>query len=105
MDKPLVKSIGLLGGSFDPAHKGHLAISKIAIKKLRLYKILWIVTKRNPLKGKPFYSLQLRINLARKIAKNYKKIQVIHLDKTAKSSSSVDIINYLYFFCRINCNF
>ena len=51
------KYIGLLGGSFDPAHKGHLGISNIAIKKLKLKKIYWIVTKKNPFKKKPFYSL------------------------------------------------
>ena len=54
MVKPSNKSFGLLGGSFDPAHKGHLAISKIAIKKLKLDKILWIVTKQNPFKKKTF---------------------------------------------------
>ena len=44
--------IGILGGSFDPPHKGHLYISKIALKKLKLNKILWIVTKKNPFKKK-----------------------------------------------------
>ena len=44
--------IGLLGGSFDPAHKGHLAISKEAFKKLKLKKIIWAITKKNPLKKK-----------------------------------------------------
>jgi nicotinate-nucleotide adenylyltransferase len=46
MQRPLNKSIGLLGGSFDPAHKGHLEISKIAIKKLKLKKLLWVVSKK-----------------------------------------------------------
>ena len=51
------KYIGLLGGSFDPAHKGHLGISKIAIKKLKLKKVYWVITRKNPFKNKTFYSL------------------------------------------------
>ena len=42
--------IGILGGSFDPAHKGHLAISKEAIKRFKLKKIIWAITKKIPLK-------------------------------------------------------
>ena len=45
------KNIGLLGGSFDPAHKGHLGISRIAIKKLKLKKVYWVITKKNPFKN------------------------------------------------------
>ena len=60
------KPIGILGGSFDPAHKGHLAISNIAIKKIKLSKVLWIVTKQNPFKGKAFYSLSQRMTKAKK---------------------------------------
>ena len=45
MVKDLNKPIGLVGGTFDPAHKGHVEITKIAIKKLKLSKVLWIVTK------------------------------------------------------------
>ena len=67
------KYIGLLGGSFDPAHKGHLGISKIAIKKLRLKKIYWVITKKNPFKNKTFYSLGERIKRANKISKTQKK--------------------------------
>ena len=44
------KTIGLLGGSFDPVHKGHLAISKIALKKIKLDQIYWLITKKNPFK-------------------------------------------------------
>ena len=38
--------IGILGGSFDPAHKGHLAISKEAIKKFKLKQVIWAITKK-----------------------------------------------------------
>ena len=44
--------IGILGGSFDPAHNGHLTISKEAIKRFKLKKIIWAITKKNPLKKK-----------------------------------------------------
>ena len=67
------KYIGILGGSFDPAHKGHLGISKIAIKKLKLKKILLGYNKKNPFKNKTFYSLDERIKYAKKISKTQKK--------------------------------
>ena len=44
--------IGILGGSFDPAHKGHLAISKETAKIFKLKKIIWAITKKNPFKKK-----------------------------------------------------
>ena len=71
-----IKSFGLLGGSFDPAHKGHLIITKIAIKKIKLSKDFWLVTKKNPFKKKSFYSLNQRIYMAKKITQGEKKIQV-----------------------------
>ena len=88
------KYIGLLGGSFDPAHKGHLSISKIAIKKLKLKKIYWVVTKKNPFKYTTFFSLDERIKYAKKITKSQKKIKIIYLDNILKSSRAIDVINY-----------
>ena len=89
------KYIGLLGGSFDPAHKGHLGISKIALKKLKLKKIYWVITKKNPFKDQSFYSLGERIKYARKITKAQKRIKTIYLDNIIKSSRIIDVINYL----------
>lgn len=43
--------IGLIGGSFNPPHAGHLALSEIALKRLRLDRIWWIVSPGNPLKS------------------------------------------------------
>ena len=87
------KTIGLVGGTFDPAHKGHLAITKIAIKKLKLSRVLWVITKKNPFKDNPYFSLYQRLKKAKELTKGIKKIQVIHLDKRVNSSRSINIIN------------
>ena len=96
------KYIGLLGGSFDPAHKGHLLISKLALNKIKLRKVLWIVTKKNPFKNKTFYSLDERIKYAKKLIKSQKQIETIHLDNIVKSSRIIDIINYFIRKKKIN---
>ena len=88
------KYIGLLGGSFDPAHKGHLGISKIALKKLKLKKIYWVITKKNPFKNRTFYPLSERIKYSKKVANSHKNIQIIYLDNIIKSSRIIDVINY-----------
>ena len=65
-----------MGGSFDPAHKGHLAISKEAVKRFKLKKIIWAITKKNPFKKKAFFSLKIRKKMCKKLIKNSKKIQL-----------------------------
>ena len=87
--------IGILGGSFDPPHKGHLYISKIALKKLKLNKILWIVTKKNPFKKKSHLKKKKRIKLSKEITKNYKKIFVQYFDDKIGSSNTFDLLNYI----------
>ena len=52
---PNKKAVGIFGGSFDPPHKGHVQISKISLKKIKLKKIYWIITKKNPFKKKSFF--------------------------------------------------
>ena len=87
--------IGILGGTFDPPHIGHLHISKIALKKLKLKKILWIITKKNPLKKKPYLSEKIRIKLSKKLTKNNKKILIRYYDDKIKSSSSFKLLSYI----------
>ncbi len=88
------KTIGIFGGSFDPPHKGHVEISKISLKKIKLKKIYWIITKKNPFKKKPFFSLKQRISRSKKAIKKYKKIKILYLDDKIKSSHTIDVINY-----------
>ena len=54
MKKIEKNKIGILGGTFDPAHMGHIKISKEAKKKFNLNEIFWIITKKNPFKKKVF---------------------------------------------------
>ena len=93
--KKKYNKIGILGGTFDPPHKGHFYISKIALKKLRLNKILWVITKKNPLKNKPHLKIKERIKLSKKITKKDKKITVKYLDNKIKSTNTYNLLNYL----------
>ena len=95
MRKYQIDRIGILGGTFDPAHKGHLAISKIARKKINLKKIYWIVTRKNPFKNKPYFSLKIRLYKAKKIARNFKFIDVLFLENKIRSNRSIDVLKYI----------
>ncbi len=87
--------IGILGGTFDPPHIGHLYISKIALQKLKLNAVIWIITKHNPLKQKPYLSTKTRMNLSKDMTKNQKKIFVEYLDDKIKSRNTFDLLNFL----------
>ena len=86
--------IGILGGSFDPAHKGHLAISKIAAKKLKLKKIFWAITKKNPFKKKSNFDLSTRIQFCKKITKKIKFIEVKCFENKVRSNKTINLINF-----------
>ena len=58
--------IGILGGSFDPAHKGHLAISREAKRRFKLEKIIWAVTKKNPLKAESKTPISKKLKIVKK---------------------------------------
>ena len=88
MAKKDLENIGILGGSFDPPHKGHVEISRISLKKIKLKKIYWIITKKNPFKKKPFFSLKERISRSKKAVKKYRRIKVIYLENKIKKFSS-----------------
>ena len=89
------KRIGIIGGSFDPPHLGHLKISKLAIKKIYLDEIYWCVTEKNPLKKKSFFSLSERIKKSKEITKNIKKIKIKFFEDKVKSTNTIDLIKYL----------
>jgi len=93
--KKKYNKIGILGGTFDPPHKGHLHITKVAIKKLKLNKLIWVVTKKNPLKEKPFLSTKTRIKLSKKLTYKERKIFVLYLDDKIKSNNTFNLLKYI----------
>ena len=95
MSKSYNKAIGIFGGSFDPPHKGHVEISKISLKKIKLKKVYWIVAKKNPFKRKTFFSIKQRVQRSKKALKKIRNIKVLYLDDKLKSSRMIKVINYM----------
>jgi nicotinate-nucleotide adenylyltransferase len=89
------KKIGILGGTFDPPHEGHLEISKQAKKKFKLTYITWAITEKNPFKSKSSLSLKERIKFAKKIIKSNKFIKIKFYEDKIKSNKTIDLINYI----------
>ena len=89
-----MKNIGLLGGSFDPPHKGHLYISLEAKKILKLDDIWWLVTPQNPLKANQPANYSDRIKNCKLIIKN-QPIKIKEIEKKINSKFSYQTIKYL----------
>ena len=94
MENKKVK-IGVLGGSFDPAHKGHLAISKEAKKRFKLKKVIWAITKKNPFKIESKTSVADRIKYCKKIISTNSFIKIKFYENIIKSNKTINLINHL----------
>ena len=64
-------AVGLFGGSFNPPHAGHALVAEIALRRLALDQLWWMVTPGNPLKsGRELSPLADRLRLSQAVAKN-----------------------------------
>ena len=95
LTKKNIINFGILGGTFDPPHKGHLFISKLALKKFYLKKLFWVITKKNPLKSKPYLDIKKRIRLSKKITRKEKRIYIRCLEDKIKSKNTYDLLRYI----------
>ena len=95
MNKNNKYKLGVLGGTFDPAHIGHIKISKEAKKRFNLKEVIWAVTKKNPFKNKSSLGLKDRIKFAKKLNLKNKFITIHFFEKKIKSNKTIDLINYL----------
>lgn len=90
-----MKEIGLLGGSFNPAHKGHIYISEQALDKLKLDEVWWLINPQNPFKiGQAMMKINDRVTYANKLNSN-PKIKIMDLENIIGTRYTYDTLQYL----------
>ncbi len=90
--------IGLLGGSFDPPHAGHVHISREAIKRFGLDKLWWLVSPGNPLKKKGPAPMDMRMAAARKIMQ-HPKVEISDFEAQAGTRYTAETLRALRSAC------
>jgi len=92
--------IGLMGGSFNPAHEGHIYIASIARKFANLDEVWWLVSPQNPLKSAdetaPFAT---RLSASRALADKYKWLRCLDIEQVKALTRTVDSLNYMKRIC------
>lgn len=87
--------VGLYGGSFNPAHEGHLHVSRTALRRLRLDRVWWLVTPGNPLKDRGVLApLEERMARARALAAD-PRIAVTGFEAEIGTAYTVETLRWL----------
>lgn len=85
--------IGLLGGSFNPAHDGHVHVSEVALKRLGLDYVWWLVSPQNPLKAKgDMAPLERRMASARATAGRSPRLRVTDIEAQLGTRYTIDTV-------------
>jgi nicotinate-nucleotide adenylyltransferase len=91
-----LKRIGLLGGSFNPAHQGHLHISRVALDRLRLDEVWWVISPQNPLKSTAGMApLAERMARARAFAAEVPRVVVTDIERELGTRYTIDTLEAL----------
>ena len=92
--------IGLFGGTFDPPHQAHLGAALLALKRLQLDRIWWLVTPGNPLKDtRGLAPLSDRIKAVRALTQHHPRIDVSGLEAIINTRYTYDTIRFLVTRC------
>jgi nicotinate-nucleotide adenylyltransferase len=75
----MTSRIGLLGGTFDPIHNGHIAIAKTAIQQLKLDK-LFLIPAGNPWQKSEITDAKYRFEMVQKVGKDLEKVEVLDIE-------------------------
>jgi nicotinate-nucleotide adenylyltransferase len=86
--------IGLLGGSFDPAHEGHVHITREALKRMGLDQVWWLVSPGNPLKARQPAAMADRLGRAR-VVMQHPRVRITALEEAFGTRATVETIERL----------
>jgi nicotinate-nucleotide adenylyltransferase len=90
------RKVGILGGSFNPAHDGHLHISREALDRLKLDAVWWMISPQNPLKSEagmaPF---EERLNSAREITRDHPQIVPVTIEQQINTRYTSETLRIL----------
>ncbi|MBA4325348.1 MAG: nicotinate-nucleotide adenylyltransferase [Rhodobacter sp.] len=86
--------IGLLGGSFDPAHEGHAHITREALKRMGLDQVWWLVTPANPLKPRQPAPMADRLARAQAVMR-HPRVKITALEAVLGTRATADTIDRL----------
>ncbi len=86
--------VGLLGGSFDPAHEGHVHITREAMKRLGLDRVWWLVTPGNPLKVRQPAPMAVRLARAREVMQD-PAVVISDLEARLGTRATIDTLRRL----------
>jgi len=92
------QAIGLLGGSFDPPHAGHVHITREALKRFRLDQVWWLVSPGNPLKTNGPAPLRARLAAARAVMR-HPRVRITGIEDrlaTRYTAETLDALRRLY---------
>jgi nicotinate-nucleotide adenylyltransferase len=91
--------IGLFGGTFDPPHRAHLGAALLALKRLQLDRVWWLVTPGNPLKDTSGLApIEQRIAAARALT-HHPRIDITGVEAVIKTKYTYDTLKWLVARC------
>ena len=90
--------VGLLGGSFDPAHEGHAHISREALKRFDLDALWWLVSPGNPLKERGPAPMAQRIDRAREVMR-HPRVKITDFEARAGTRYTAETLGRLMWAC------
>jgi nicotinate-nucleotide adenylyltransferase len=86
--------VGLLGGSFDPAHEGHVHITREALKRMGLDQVWWLVTPANPLKARQPAPMADRMTRAKAVMQ-HPRVKITALEARLGTRTTIDTVTRL----------